>query len=151
MNNSIIKLLDFNNEKKRMIYFLFGCIGLRSYMAYISYAYGNNIILPLDFGNIGILKITINKLLSIFTLIAGIGFLYLYLNGLRRVAPEAGGKVWWNKIRNIHGYIYLLFTFSVWAGNGMFNLVKEPWKLLATDVIVGLAFYLHHHIVNYLR
>lgn len=138
-------MLDFKDDKKRMIYFLFGCIGLRSLMAYVSYLYGNKLIglnLGLD------LKLTWNKLFGLFTLIAGLGFLILYYGRMRLVAPETGGKkVWWNKIRHIHGILYLLFTASVFFSD---KVSIAPWKLLTTDVLVGLAFYLHRKIISVL-
>lgn len=123
-----------DTEFRRMLLFIFGCIGLRSLMAYMSYTRGNT--------KTPLLNLTTNQILAIFTLIAGIGFMIIYYGGYRKTAYEAGGKVWWNKIRHIHGLLYLLFTISVFTNYGL----KQPWKLLLTDVIIGTLFYVFHKI-----
>lgn len=114
-------------DSNRTLYFLIGCIGLRSLLAYTSYK------MP-----------QYNIYIAIFTLLSGLGFMYIYYGGYRKTAYEAGGKVWWNKIRHVHGLLYLYFSLSVFTKYGM----SEPWKLLATDVLVGISFWIWNRIIK---
>jgi hypothetical protein len=115
-----------NSIQKRFFLFIIGCIGVRTLLVYLSKNYRY-----------------LNKYISIFTLIAGIGFLVIYFKGYRKKGLETGGdKIWWNDLRPVHGIIYLLFTYYVWFGE------YEVWRLLALDVIIGLISFLHYHIIN---
>lgn len=108
-----------NNQ--RMILFLVGCIGLRItlavYAKYTQYL----------------------RQLGYLALLPAIGFMYIYLSGSRMVAPEAGGKVWWNDLRPVHSIMY--FAFAICA----IQKYRFAWVFLAIDVIIGLSAYMYRN------
>ena len=79
---------------------------------------------------------------SVISLLPALGFISIYLFNLRKYGMEAGGKIWWNKLRPIHGVMYLLFS--------IYSYKKEvfAWKILLIDTILGLLFWLNHHYLN---
>jgi hypothetical protein len=102
------------------ILFLFGCIPVRIFLAYLS-----TIIKP--------------DLLPYFGIILGImsfGFLWLYFTNGRLSAPEAGGVTWWAHLRLIHGLLYL--AASIYS----FQKSSLVWIPLTIDVIFGLFAHL---------
>lgn len=77
------------------------------------------------------------QILGYITLIPSIGFIYLYLFDKRKTGLEVGGRgIWWNKLRPIHGVLYLLFS--------IYAIKKEnfAWIPLLIDVILGILFYI---------
>lgn len=112
------------NESTRSLLFLIGCIGVRSFLVYLAKTLSQKYL----------------NYMAYICLIIGITFIYLYASNSRQTAPEAGGKVWWNNVRPIHGILYLLFAMSV------FNHNKKAWIYLLIDVILGLLFYLNHKL-----
>ena len=99
--------------------FLFGCIPVRLFLAYISTK-------PINLFIFGYLL-----------LIIGISFLVLYFTNRRLDAPEAGGKTWWHNYRLIHGMLYL--TAAIYAFQGKSDLI---WIPLVIDVVFGLTLAL---------
>ena len=76
------------------------------------------------------------QILGYITLIPSIGFIYLYLFDKRKTGLEVGGRsIWLNKLRPIHGVLYLLFS--------IYAIKKEnfAWIPLLIDVILGILFY----------
>lgn len=66
----------------------------------------------------------------------GLAFLYLFLSGSRLNAPEAGGGgTWWNRLRPVHGLLYLLAGITLVAGYPKEYAAAYLW----TDLLVGLA------------
>lgn len=115
-----------NSIQKRFFLFIFGCITIRTLLAYISKNYTQ-----------------FNKYISIFTLIAGIGFFVIFFGGYRKKGLETGGQpIWWNDLRPVHATLYLLFTYFTWFSN------YPVWRFLALDVFIGLISFLHHHLIN---
>ena len=77
------------------------------------------------------------QIVGYITLIPSIGFIYLYLFNKRKTGLEVGGRsIWWNKLRPIHGVLYLLFS--------IYAIKKEnfAWIPLLVDVILGILFYI---------
>lgn len=106
--------------------FLIGCIGARLLLA----LYAKNTT-PEALQKMGYVAI-----------IPAIGFMYLYMNDLRKVAFEAGGSVWWNDLRPIHGVLYLLFAMYA---------IKEKqcaWIILLFDVMIGLVAWYNAKILG---
>ncbi len=106
--------------------FLFGCIGFRLLISFI-------------------IKNISKKYLPIcsyITILPAIGFILLYLSNLRIKKGAFNNIVWWNKLRPIHGVMYLLF--SIYA----FKKETFAWKILLLDAILGLLFWLNHYYLN---
>jgi len=108
--------------------FLAGCIPTRILLVYIAF----------QFSYIESMR----NLLSIITLLIGIGFFYIYFTGSRKTGVETGGQpIWWNNWRPVHGSLYILFAIL----NAM--NVKNAWVVLALDVVVGVAAFIKHYYV----
>lgn len=111
-------------KTKRILLFLFGCILTRFLFVLISY------------------KIDIKYLpyLGYLALLPAIGFLYIYITGSRKEGPETFGKrIWWNHLRPVHAILYFLFAYYSIKKN------KNSYKLLLTDVILGLIAFITYH------
>lgn len=109
-----------------MLLFLIGCIGTRSLFVYIA-----NIASP-----------TILKYMGYLALLPAIGFMYIYMTNSRQTGPEVfGDKIWWNRLRPIHGILYLLFAYNAITGN------KNAYMFLLADVLLGLFSFLIKHFV----
>jgi hypothetical protein len=110
---------------QRVILFLFGCVGARVGIAYIS-------------------SIASTRVLSALAVVAAtiaIGFSILFLFGLRKTGIETGGKpIWWNNLRPIHAVMYGLFAYFAWNNRGD----VAAWILLM-DVAIGLFAFIVHH------
>lgn len=113
-----------NPQQKRILLFLFGCIGTRSLLVYTA----KNI------------NIELLKYMGYIALLPAIGFIYIYLTDARKTGPEVfGDKIWWNNLRPIHGLIYFLFAFNALTGNNC------AWIYLLIDVLIGLTSFLLYH------
>ena len=78
--------------------------------------------------------------LGYIALVPAIGFIYLYTFGLRKTGFEAGGGIWWDNVRPVHGFLYLLF--GIYA----INKNENAWTILLVDTLLGFAFwYIHHY------
>ena len=112
-----------NIIQKRFFYFLFGCVLLRCIFALIA---KNNVeYLPM---------------MGYFALIPAIGFFYIYATDSRKTGLEVmGDKIWWNDLRPIHGFLYLLFAINAFESN------PNSWMILLLDVIIGLIAFLQFH------
>jgi len=116
-----------NNIKKRLILFLFGCIGTRSLLVYLAKTTNNTFLMYLGY----------------LALLPAIGFFYLYFTGSRKTGPEVfGDKIWWNNLRPIHGLLYSLFAYNAIIGN------TNAWIYLLVDVLLGLTSFLIFHYYN---
>ncbi len=130
IHNLLQKYLSIYMNTNRLLLFLIGCIGTRLLFVYIA----KNISKPflVYMGYIG--------------LIIGLGFLTIYVTGIRNTGLGAfGEKIWWNDLRPVHGILYLLFAYN--AINGNQNIA---WKLLAVDVIIGLFSFLWFYFNIYI-
>jgi hypothetical protein len=116
-----------NNIQKRILLFLIGCIGVRSLFVVIA-KYINTNYLPY---------------LGYLALLPAIGFIYIFLTGIRKSGPETfGDKIWWNNLRPIHATLYLLFAYNAIIGN------NNAWIYLLADVVFGLISFLIYHYVK---
>ena len=109
---------------KRELLFLLGCIGSRSLLTYIS-------------TNIHLLPY-----ISIITFTISLSFLYIYIFGSEKADRQlewlGDKKIWWNKLRLVHGLLYLIFTIFA------FNKYKLSWIILAIDTLIGLIVWILH-------
>lgn len=109
---------------KRMLLFLFGCIGTRA-----SIAYAAKVVAP-----------TTLQILGALALIPVIGWFYIIFIGKRDTGSEVfGARIWWQNVRIIHMALYLLFAVMA------LMKMNNAWIVLAADVILGLTFFLVHH------
>jgi hypothetical protein len=116
-----------NTIKKRFLLFIFGCITTR-------------LILTVVVKNLQPKYLQIAGYLG---LILGIGFLTIYYYNLRKTGAEVfGDKIWWNDIRPVHGFLYLIFAYLA------INKNKNAWIVLLIDVIFGLVMFINHHYTN---
>jgi hypothetical protein len=116
-----------NTTQKRFLLFLFGCIGTRTLLVYLA-KNANKVYL---------------KYIGYLSLLPAIGFFYLFLTGSRKTGAEVfGDKIWWNDLRPLHGFLYLLFSYNAINGN------QNAWVYLLVDVIIGLISFLSFHYYN---
>jgi hypothetical protein len=115
-----------NQLQKRFLMFLIGCIGVRSLFVIIAKYSGNYL-----------------KYLGYLALLPAIGFMYIYLSGIRNTGLGAfGEKIWWNHLRPVHSILYFLFAYNAIIGN------KKAWIYLLADVLIALISFLIYHYVN---
>lgn len=108
----------------KTIAFLIGCLSARLSIAFIA-------------KNLSLFNL---KLSAIPAFIIGISFVTLYLFDLRKSGFEAGGKIWWNMMRPIHGMLYLLYACYAYKQE------QNAWLVLLLDVIIGfIVWYLNYH------
>ena len=108
-------------QTKRMLLFLIGCMGTRLSLVWLAYKFPQYL-----------------KLMGFLALIPAIGFMYIYVNGLRKTGPEVfGGKIWWDNLRPVHSLLW--FTFAYLAIN---NVHEHAWKVLLADVSLGFTAWL---------
>ena len=114
-----------NTTHKRILLFLIGCIGTRLLFVYAA----KNASLQML------------KYMGYLALIPAIGFSYIYLTGSRQTGAEVfGEKIWWNNLRPVHGFLYILFAYNAINGN------KNAWIYLLIDVLFGLFSFLDYHL-----
>jgi len=77
----------------------------------------------------------------------GMGFLVIYFNNLRKTGAEVfGTKIWWDNLRPIHAFNYLLFAYLAFTRN------KNSYVPLSIDVVLGtFAFFMYHFSQNNFR
>ena len=120
--------MELTKLQKRMLMFLIGCIGIRLLFVYLA------IKLPLFW----------LKVMGVIGIMIAIGFLVIFIFGLRKTGPETmGDKIWWNSLRPFHAITYLIFGILAIKG-----IQSEAWKFLLLDVSVGLGAFLIHHFVH---
>lgn len=115
-----------NTFTKRIVLFLFGCIVLRSYFVYVAKT----------------VDPTTLSYLAFPALCVSFGLFYFFFSGTRTTGPETfGEEIWWNRLRPVHGTLYLLFALC--ALSSTYN--QYAFLFLLLDVIIGLgAFFLKH-------
>ena len=113
-----------NTIQKRFLLFLIGCIGVRTFFVFLAKGASKPFL----------------QILGYLALIPAIGFFYIFLSGSRKTGAEVfGDKIWWNNLRPIHGFLYLLFAYSAIQGSDF------AWVYLLIDVIFGLFSFLVFH------
>jgi hypothetical protein len=116
-----------NKIQKRFLLFLIGCIGIRSLFVYLAKNANR----------------TYLKYMGYLSILPAIGFFYLFFTGSRKTGPEVfGDNIWWNNLRPIHGFLYLLFAYNAIHGNNF------AWIYLLVDVIIGLISFFSFHYYN---
>ena len=113
-----------NDITKRILLFLIGCIGVRSMLVILAKS----------------INIKYLPYMGYLALIPAIGFIIIYLAGLRKTGREVFGDIiWWNDIRPIHAVLYILFALYA------INKKSYAWIVLLIDVVIGLLTFLNFH------
>ena len=113
-----------NDFQKRFLMFIFGCIGVRSALAYAT-----KVVNPDYLPYIGIV-----------ILLGAIRFIYLFFTN--PTGPQFLGKdIWWNNIRPVHFVFYLLFAITA------FMKKSYAWVFLALDVVFAIGSFLVFHFI----
>jgi hypothetical protein len=108
----------------RALLFWVGCIGVRSAGAWLAYAHPR--LLPY---------------LGVVAAAIAIGFITIYLGGLRPTGVEVSGeRIWWNSLRPVHAILYGVFAYMACNGH------PEAWKVLAADVALGAGSWIFHRM-----
>jgi len=114
-----------NDIQKRFLLFLFGCIGARLLLVHVAKTYKEQ---------------NIKNILLIFTLLVSAGFFFIYFTGIRKKGTETfGSDIWWNNLRPLHGFLYLLFAILLYKNK------PYAWMILLADVVIGLSAFLMFH------
>ena len=115
-----------NDIQKRFLLFLIGCIGTRSFFVILA----------------KYIDIKYLPILGYLALMPAIGFIYIYITGSRKTGEEVfGKKIWWNELRPIHGFVYLMFAYKAILRE------KHAWVYLLFDVIIGVvSFFIYHYM-----
>ena len=80
--------------------------------------------------------------MGIFALKLSIGFMVIFIFGLRKTGGETfGDKIWWNNLRPIHSIIYAIFAYMAITKN------KNSWIVLLIDAIFGLGSFTFHRLL----
>ena len=119
-----------NNIQKRFILFSI-CILVRTLLVLLAYYLDTKYVYYMSYP----------------TFLIGIGFLFIYFSKIRNTGAEVfGEKIWWNNLRPIHAFNYLIFAYLA------FKQSKNSYVPLTIDVIFGtLAFLLYHYNSNNFR
>lgn len=112
----------------KMLYkFIFGCFILRLTIS----------ILAKNVANIYL------KYMGYIAIIPAIGFIILFITGLRTGGTGAfNNNIWWDYMRPIHAILFLSFSYLAIRGN------KHAYLLLLLDSLLGLLSFLNNH--NYI-
>ncbi len=106
-----------------IVLFLVGCIGARLLLAYVAKQANTHLL----------------RYMGFLALLPAIGFMYLFLSGVRNKVGSFGEKIWWNSLRPVHSLLYFLFAYSAITGN------KQAWIFLLVDALVGLSAFIFVH------
>jgi len=110
--------------QKRFLAFLFACIPARLLIAWIAKKVPNNYL----------------PYLGLLALLPATGFLYIYLGCIRKTGGETFvQKIWWDKLRPIHAFMFYLFAYLAITKN------KKAYLVLFTDAMLGLVSFLIYH------
>lgn len=107
---------------KRLLLFLFGCMGARLGLAWLAYAFPAQL-----------------PLMGALALVPALGFFVIWAGDLRKTGPEVfGDRIWWNDLRPVHAVLYA--TFAALA----LHRVPQAWVVLLLDAAVGFAAWAWH-------
>lgn len=133
--------------QKRFIYFLFGCIPTRLGLGFLT---GYSIQYP-------ILQLILGLMFGIIS----IGFITIFLFGLRKKGAETQGQpIWWNYLRPIHSLLYGIVAYLLLSsfinyyynqGDNKFNLkttLKLGKNIIIGDTIFGLISFIIYHSIQ---
>tara|TARA_B110000971_G_scaffold114431_1_gene117390 strand:+ start:3676 stop:4113 length:438 start_codon:yes stop_codon:yes gene_type:complete len=128
INKQVIYYIVMKIQKnliKRMLLFLFGCMSLRIGFVYLAHRLSKKNL----------------KYMGYLAIMPAIGFIYIYLTGIRATGAEVfGDKIWWNNLRPIHSVLYFIFAYMA------INSLENSYLPLLIDVIIGFISFLVYHL-----
>ena len=107
------------------------CILVRLMIVYIVYLILHN---KIKYNNNFLFKFSI-----IILFIIGFSFLLQYLTKIRDVGAF-NQDIWWNFLRPIHGYLYILSSYLIYKND------KKAIYLLLLDVIIGILGFINNRL-----
>ena len=110
-----------------MLLFLVGCMGARLLLTYVAKVANKRWL----------------RVMGYLALLPAIGFMYLFVSGIRNNTGAFGEKIWWNALRPVHALLYASFSYAAITGN------RNAWIFLFVDALVGLSGFLYHHIKGF--
>ncbi len=109
----------------RMLLFVVGCLGTRLGLVYVAKT----------------ISLEHLRYMGYIALLPAIGFFLIYWNGWRKTGAEVfGEQIWWNRLRPLHGALWLLFSGLAILG------WPQAWKVLLADVLLGTGAYVGHRL-----
>lgn len=112
---------------RRVVPFVFGCLGSRIALVWLAYTYPQWL-----------------RVMGFLALLPALGFFTIWVTGSRHTGIETGGApIWWNWLRPVHGFLYLLFAALAISG-----IHEHAWKVLALDVFIGFTMWLHQQVTT---
>ena len=116
-----------NDQNKRLVMFLLGCMGTRLLLVYAAKNVHNTNLVRLGYTSF----------------LVSAGLLYFYFSGTRTTGPEVlGGKIWWNNLRPVHATLYALFGLNAINGN------RRAWIILLIDLLVGFTGFVYNRLTS---
>ena len=83
------------------------------------------------------------NIIAVFLLLLALGFISIYLTGIRQTGAEVfGDKIWWNNLRPLHALLYFLASALV------FLKINTAHLVIYLDTIIGLLAFTWYHIQN---
>lgn len=112
------------NKQKRILAFIFGCMVARIAIVYLAYKYHK----------------TLNRELAVFASALSLGFLTIYMLGLRKTGPEVlGDVIWWDHLRPVHAILWGAFAVAIARKHA------NAYLILAVDTAIGFAAFMNFH------
>lgn len=108
---------------QRSLLFLVGCLGSRAALAWAA----------------GQVSQRVLYWMGVLALLPALGFMLIWACNLRPTGVEAGGAIWWNNLRPLHGAAYFAFALLAMTGRQR----AAMWVLVA-DVLLGLVAWMAH-------
>jgi hypothetical protein len=82
----------------------------------------------------------VRALAAVAAAVVGLGFLSIHAMGWRKSGPETfGGPIWWDRLRPVHGVMYLAVAVLVATGHD-----RSAAAVLLGDVAVGVTGSVRH-------
>lgn len=90
----------------------------------------------------------IYTILHIAITLMGLGFIIIYLGGLRKTGIETNGQpIWWNSLRPFHGIMYIFVSWLLFHRTKS-NLYTAS-HILIVDAMIGLIAWLVYHFSSF--
>lgn len=83
-------------------------------------------------------------IMGIFAVLLVLSWLRIMLWAPRNTGPEVfNGKIWWQSHRVVHVINYTVFAVLAFMSS------SYSWIPLGADTLLGLLFFLHHHVGSF--